>query len=385
MSGNSLGKAKSFAIERRSQSLLCVCNDGLFDSSVSNGVYGFPHGGSQSTKSFWRTIAGICAIGADDLVFLYRTKGDNPGCRCVNGAFKVFAPGGSPAVYYDPDSRDLEMKINGETDCRTRFLFEKLTDDVSYVSENYELVKRLETKELWGFRHPAVMNIGAARKKSIVTLSHKQTLVMLNLLDAAGKKAGPAISGIPPHQRVSYYNSLTGSPGFRVDEAFLLTQSTRTQDEAFMYAYLAYALRHPNSSIHGEVVSDLAAVNEEVLAAAGVKTFEDMTANVLMEVVVSTHLQEELDMVLLDKDENILLLFEIKRGPPDQASIDQARKYLDFLDTIFPGKKSFANIVGEGQPKANLRAGSGRNDRIAIASFDVNSGGRRRISPVSSS
>ncbi len=375
---------RAFVEYKKSQSILCICNDASFDISVNNGVYGFPHNGSQFTKSFWRSIAAVSCIGQNDLVFLYRTSGYNVGCGRINGVFRIYSSSGTPAIYYDPESPDLQLSSAGGADCKTRLLFERLIEGLYFIGEDYEIVKCLESRDLWGFRHPAVMNIGAARKKSFVVLTHKQTLLMIDLLKRYGKNVPQHQGSLPARERANYYDGLVGEEDrFKIDETFLLSHSAATSDEAFMYSYLVYGLRHPHSTIHAEIIDDLTSINRDFLVDLAMQNFGEMTSNILLEVVISVHLQEELDVVLLNNDENVMFILEIKQAAVDSAAVTQVQKYLDLMKTIFPQKRIFANIIGGCPPSIAPTIESSYANRIRLAYYSVDaSTGKRRMAIV---
>jgi len=334
-----------FVRQNCSQSHLCICNTDLFDGTVTHGVYGFPHQGKSRTKSFWRAVASMYNIGPKDLIFLYRTKGEQTGCQRINGPFMIYAKDGLPAVYYDLESSDFPMKVGGEEDCKVRFLFRKTTDKVFCIADNYELVKRFETKEIWGYRHPAVMNIGAARKKSVTSFTNKQTILILQLIKAYEEVCLTLSQKIPSQDRIAYYDSLPlNDSHFLLNDEFLL--SSDTDDEAFLYAYILRGLRTPTSRIHQDLIGDLSAINDDMLTTSWGKTFSAIAANVMMETIISPHLQEELDIVLMDRDDSSILFMEVKTGAVIQRDVYQAQKYLDLLKVIFPQRMVFANIIG---------------------------------------
>lgn len=350
-----------------SQAHLCICNDSLFEGTITNGVYGFPHAGINQLKSFWRAVSSMYNIGPNDLVFLYRTKGDNPGCQEINGPFKVYGIGQKPAIYYDQNSRDFPMFVEGETDCKVRFLFESFDNKVYSITDNYGLIKKFESKEIWGYRHPAVMNIGAARKKSVTSFTNKQTLLLLDMIQKFGKLRYKLKTTIPAQKRVGYYTSLSKSKrSFKLDDDFLL--SANTNDEAFLYGYILRAIKTPTSLMHREVISDFSAINDGMIKGAINKGFTAMTANAMMEVIISPHLQDELDVVLLDSDDQNMLFFEVKEGAIKKEDVIQTQEYVDLLKAIFPAKNIFANVIGSGKDN-NVVVDRGFSDRIKLVEY----------------
>lgn len=343
-----MSSVTDFVRSSGSQSHLCICNTDLFHKTVVNGVYGFPHAGLSRLKSFWRAVASMYNIGPKDLIFLYRTNGDQPGCQEIHGPFLIYAEKAQPVIYYDLDSPDFPIKIDGNADCKVRFLFGKTTPDVFSIADKYELIKKYETKEIWGYRHPAVMNIGAARKKSVTSFTNKQTLLILSLIREFGKPRLNLDGKVPSADRIKYYNALPNDEThFPLDDDFLLKATT--DDEAFLYAYIMRGLRTPASKLNAELVRDFSLINDEMLTSSCGKNFRDLAANVMMETIISPHLQEEMDIVLTDKDDSGILFFEVKTGSIIQDDVEQAQKYLDLLRTIFPHRFVFANIIGRGK------------------------------------
>jgi hypothetical protein len=349
-------KVIEFVKTHKSQSHLCICNTHLFNDTVKNGVYGFPHQGSNQMKSFWRAVSSMYNIGPNDLIFLYRTKGDVEGCQEINGPFKIFVDNSHPALYYDRDSSDFTLKIDGITDCKVRFLFESFDERISSIYDNFELIKKFEKKEIWGYRHPAVMNIGAARKKSVTSFTYKQTLAILDLLINCGSIRQIIPRTIPVKQRITYYQSISSSKSskhFLLDDTFLL--NANTNDEAFLYAYILRGLKYPGSFLHEDTVSDFSAINNKMLLSGCAKSFSDFTVNAMMEVIISPHLQDELDIVLFDENDSNMVFMEMKEGQIDQSAVLQVQTYLDLLEAIFPSKRIFADVIGSGKdPKVKI-------------------------------
>ena len=343
-----MSSVTDFVRSNGSQSHLCICNTDLFHQTVVNGVYGFPHAGQSQLKSFWRAVASMYNIGPKDLIFLYRTNGDEPGCQEIHGPFMIYAEKDQPVIYYDLDSPDFPIKIDGNADCKVRFLFTKTTREVFSIADKYELIKKYETKEIWGYRHPAVMNIGAARKKSVTSFTNKQTLLILSLIKQFGESRLNLDGKVPSADRIKYYNALPNDEAhFSLDDDFLLKATT--DDEAFLYAYIIRGLRTPASTLNAEVVRDFSLINDEMLTSSCGKNFRDLAANVMMETIISPHLQEEMDIVLTDIEDSNLLFFEVKTGSITQYDVEQTTKYLDLLKTIFPHRGVFANLIGRGK------------------------------------
>lgn len=369
-----------FVRNNGSQSHLCICNDALFNDTVTNGIYGFPHEGTSRTKSFWRAVASMYNIGPSDLIFLYRTKGDHPGCQEINGPFMIYAENNKPVIYYDLESPDFPMEVGGSADCKVRFLFKKTTPNVYSISDKYELIKKYETKDIWGYRHPAVMNIGAARKKSVTSFTCKQTLLILSLIREFGEVRFTLPGEIPSTGRRNYYHSLSHDGyHFPLNDDFLL--STNTADEAFLYAYILRGLRTPSSKLHNEVMKDFSLINDKMLTASCNKQFSDLAVNVMMETIISPHLQEELDIVLMDKEDSAILFFEVKVDLVTQDDIHQTQKYLDLLRVIFPKRTVCANVIGSGKD-FGVKVDVEFEKLIKLVSYNRNTNGIVRFSSV---
>ena len=366
---DSIQKVIDYVEANNSQSHLCICNTDLFDGTVVNGVYGFPHQGVAQLKSFWRAISSMYNIGPKDLIFLYRTKGDVDGCQEINGPFKIHVENNDPAIYYDRNSTDFPIKIKGSVDCKVRFLFESPDRRIASIYNNFELIKKFEKKEIWGYRHPAVMNIGAARKKSVTSFTHKQTLTLLDLLINFGSLRQLIPHNTPVKQRIGYYQTLsssTSSKRFLLDDSFLL--KANTNDEAFLYAYILRGLKHPVSSLHADIISDFSSINDDMLSSGCGKSFSDFTVNAMMEVIISPHLQDELDIVLFDKDDSNMFFMEMKEGPIDQSAVLQTQNYLDLFEAIFPSKCIFADVIGSGKD-VNVKVDKKFADRLRLVKY----------------
>jgi hypothetical protein len=332
---------KEYVIENNSQSHLCICNTHLFTDSVNNGVYGFPHQGTSQTKSFWRAVASMYNISPHDLIFIYRTNGDVPGCKEIHGPFKVASTDGLPVIYYELDSNHYPMKIQDQTDCKVRFLFQNLFNKLVSLPDNFELIKKFESKEIWGYRHPSVMNIGAARKKSVTSFTNKQTLLLLDLLEKLGTTRAEINHNIPLDKHLLHYDSLKGKSAYKLDDTFLI--SSYTHDEAFLYAYILRGLKVASSTISKYLMQDFTEINSNLLDIP----FGKISTNAMLEAIISPHLQDELDIVLMNKDDSRMLFLEIKSGSIDQLAINQTIKYIDLLAAIFPERKVYANIIGQ--------------------------------------
>jgi len=354
---------KEYVTQKKSQSHLCICNTDLFEATIKNGVYGFPHAGNSRLKSFWRSMAALCNIGPDDLIFLYRTNGKAKGCKEIHGPFKIHSISNEPSIYYDLDSNDFQMKIKGETDCKSRFLFENMDNEVYSIADNFELIKKFETKDIWGYRHPAVMNIGAARKKSITSFTNLQTLVILNLFENFGKSRYTLREKEPPIERMKYFKSLPNNENhFKINDTFIGNHFYN--DEAYIYTYILNAIKRPNSIFRKNALNDFQAINKAINL-----NFKLLMHNALLEIVVTNHLQDELDIVFTDTDDETILILEIKSVPIRQDAVRQTQKYLDLMDVIHPGKEIKANIIGTGAEKG-LKINEAFKDRIALVIYD---------------
>jgi len=357
-------KLKKFVIDNNSQSHLCICNTHLFDSTLSNGIYGFPHSGNNRKKSFWRSIASSYNIGKNDLIFLYRTNGNIIGCQEIYGPFKIHDIEDLPTVYYDFDSEDFPMKINGEIDCKTRFLFNSFEKDVYSISDNYELIKKYEFREIWGYRHPAVMNIGAARKKSISAFTNKQTLVFLDLLEKYGIKREELEDDIPSSERIEFLNEINQSEFlFKIDGHFI--SNNYSKDEAYLYSYFISAIKNNENVYSSDLLKDFSKINNPILEI----DFKDLI-NIMLEVIITTHLQDELDIVLTDKEDKVLLFIEFKIGEITQDNIDQIENYLDLLNSIYPERICYANLVGSGK-NSEIRISDKFSSKIRLVEYSM--------------
>jgi len=365
-----ISQIRKKVIDNNSQSHLCICDTALFEDTVNNGVYGFPHSGKRRLKSFWRAIASMYNIGSNDLIFIYRTKGNESGCKEIHGVFRIHNENGTPAVYYDLNSLNFPMKVKGKTDCKVRFLFESFNKEVYSISDNYELIKKYESREIWGYRHPAVMNIGAARKKSVTSFTMKQTIVLLDLFEKYGIRRTTIPKTIPTRNRINYFLNLPGSQTqYRLDDNFITTNFS--EDEAFLYSYILMALERKNSPVRKSVLSDFSAINDNMLNRRCKQSFTNLS-NIMCETIITNHLQDELDVVLTDSNDSTILFLEFKTGTITKNVVKQVLRYVDLLKTIFPKKEVFANVIGSGKEQG-INIDEGLKKFIKLVYYKVES------------
>jgi hypothetical protein len=364
-------KIKIFVKRNNSQAHLAICNTDIFENSIKNGVYGFPHSGTSRMKSFWRSIASMYNIGPLDLVFFYRTNGSIHGCKEIHGPFKINIQRDIPAIYYDLNSKDFPIHIGNNTDCKVRFMFEKITSDIYSIANNFELIKKFETREIWGYRHPAVMNIGAARKKSVTSFTNKQTIILLNLLQDFGVKRFTFENRDLPYQdRINYYNNMDFDDyHFHLNDRFLI--NNYTNDEAFYYSHIIRAFKYSKCIYRQKLMDDFWAINSSMLSPHGIESFADITVNTLLESIITVHLQNEIDVVTTNKDDSAMMIFEFKKDQITEKSVRQTEHYLDLLSVIFPDKKIFANVIGIGLETDNINTSSRFADNIKLVNLKV--------------
>lgn len=336
-------KTREYIIENNSQAHLCICNTNIFENTIFNGVYGFPHSGNSKLKSFWRSVASLYNIGPFDIIFFYRTQGTQSGCQEIHGPFKVFIQNNQPCIYYDLASKDFPLFIKEDVDCKVRFLFSDIERTVYSIKDNYEIIKRYESKDLWGYRHPAVMNIGAARKKSITSFTNRQAKILLDVMEKYGEKRLVLHKPIPIKDRASHYINLKSDNNhFKLDDNFLIKYYSL--DEAYLYCYFLRAIKYPDSIFRKNLFCDMSKINDNILKPTCI--YEDLTKNALLETIISSHLQDELDIVLTNKDDEIMLINELKTDIISSDALKQTEQYINLLEAIFPTKKIFANIIG---------------------------------------
>ncbi len=360
---------KNHLEKTNAQAHLCICNTDLFDGTVSNGIYGFPHSGNTRLKSFWRALAGLYNIGSNDLIFLYRTSGWVAGCQEIHGPFKIHTFEEEPAIYYDKGSKNFPMSVKGDSDCSARFLFTSFGKKVFSINDNFELIKKFESREIWGYRHPAVMNIGAARKKSITSFTNFQAKVLMELFEKYGVERTSIKSKIPAEDRIKYYKKLKTDYGhFHLDDSFL--RNNYSNDEAYLYCYLLRALKFNKSGYRKDLIKDMGLINDAMLKKLCKTSFQKMTSNILLETIITNHLQDELDIVLTNNNDNAVLICEIKTVQIDQAAVTQTEKYLDLMEAIFKGKTVVANIIGDGK-ETSLHIDKRFKERIKLIGYNV--------------
>ena len=267
-------------------------------------------------------------------------------------------------IHFDDD--DYLPKLEGTKYLKFRFLFENLTiNPVSICNDmgmgkdrkNHNLLviqalSEIDPKKdrLWGFRHPTVMNIGAARKKSIVAISNRQTIFLLKMmLNGKTRKLPPVID------TYSKYNlsNLPDNCEFLNAEflnnhlsEYLENSISKLKYEAELYAYIIHAIKNQNSPYHKKIVEDFKKINRNINI-----SLEKISENVILECILSVHMQEEIDILFCDSNEVFFLILEIKNDKLIQDDIEQAEKYIQILNQKFPNNKIIkANVIGLKSP-----------------------------------
>lgn len=349
------------------QGHICINDSRLFDASLRNGVYGFP--GQRNTSKYnlkvtaWRAISSLYNIGPEDLIFLYRTSGDALGAQEFHGIFRVSKRNNVPLLLLHCEDEAYLPRRQGKSSKQYlpfRFLFERLTRGPISIpndlrnktykkNNNLEIIKALSETEpnkprLWGFRHPAVMNIGAARKSSIVAISNTQVKFLLGLLSKGVKRHTAAV----PQRLHQYDPNALPSDCVLLDDEFISEHFStyvkpyqmKVEYEAELYAYIIGAIKNPRSSHHQRIIDDFKKINADL-------PFDEITENVILETVITPHIQEEIDILLCDSDEKNFLIMEIKNDEVTPEDIEQAEKYIQLVNQRFPKNRSVsANVIG---------------------------------------
>ena len=346
------------------QGHICINDSRLFDASVRNGVYGFPGQGNTTINNLkvtaWRAISSLYNIGPEDLIFLYRTRGDAPGAQEFHGIFRVSKRNNVPLLLLHCQDEAYLPRRQGRQYLHFRFLFQCLTRNPISIpndlrnktyrkNNNLEIIKALSETDpdkprLWGFRHPAVMNIGAARKSSIVAISNSQVKFLLGLL---AKDVERPTAAVPQRLRQYDPNALPSDCVLLDDEfisehfsKYIRTKQIKVEHEAELYAYIIGALKNPRSSLHQRIIDDFRKINADL-------PFDEVAENVILEMVVTPHIQEEIDVLLCDSDEKNFLIMEIKNDVLDPEDVEQAEKYIQLVKQRFPKNHSVsANVIG---------------------------------------
>jgi hypothetical protein len=192
------------------------------------------------------------------------------------------------------------------------------------------------------------MNIGAARKSSIVSISNSQLKFLLKLLYETGIEQHMGIgqnikkydiNNMP--QRAKILNDAFLS---KILKPYIDTGETQVKLESILYAYFTGALKNPKSVFHEKIIRDLEAINPQV-------KFPEISQNVMLDMIPSLHIQEEIDILLCDSDEKNFLIFEMKNGPIANMDIEQAEKYIQLIKQRFTKANVYANIVGANNPE----------------------------------
>jgi len=362
------------------QGHICVNNTDLFDTSICNGIYGFP-GDEKTTPdnlkvTAWRAIASLYNIGPKDIIILYRTatppaerkrKTSVLGEQEFHGLFRVLAKDNNPMIFtHFNDVTFLPPRITKkakEQKLPFRFLFypivktpiaipNDLRNQNYQKNNNLDVIKALSETDpkkpwLWGFRHPAVMNIGAARKSSIVSISNTQLLFFLNLMYNLGVVRPTATT---PRSPKCHLQNLPEGVTI-LDDAFLSDTFRRhirkgkklVNLESILYAYFTGAIKNPKSVYHEKLIRELAEINPQL-------PFPDIAQNVMVGMIPSLHIQEEIDVLLCDSAEKNFLIFEMKNGPITSMDMEQAEKYIQLIKQRFTTANVYANVVGAKKP-----------------------------------
>jgi hypothetical protein len=367
------------------QGHICINNSDLFEISLNNRVYGFPGKGNTSLSNLevtgWRSISSLYNIGLDDIVLLYRkmTSGGAAGDQEFHGIFRVAKKGNTPLLLLHCNDEEYLPMMPGENQYLPfRFMFEQLTDSPFSIpndlrnktyrkNNNLEIIKAFseidpKKPKLWGFRHPAVMNIGAARKSSIKCISHNQLIFLLELLLSTGVRR--PVTPLLANKR--YDPNRLPEDCVLLDDNFLearLVEHARSarnfKNEAELYSYVIGSFKNPYSIFHKKIVEDFAEINTDV-------PFGRINENVLLEVVITPHIQEEIDILLCDSDEQNFLILEVKNDELNAEDIEQAEKYIQLVDQRFPGSQSIsANVIGI--RNSGLRS----TERVKLVSYEI--------------
>ncbi len=356
----------SFESDSTAQGHICYLNNSLFDLVIKKGLYGFPGAKGITLKkmgvSGWRAISSLYNIGSADLIFFYRTAGESSGAQEFHGIFQLKAGKNSPLIFH-PNDTSYILPLQREEGNQTlpfRFMFRSLiTNPISIVNDIgsksgkknncLDVIQAMsETNpakpRLWGFRHPAVMNIGAAQKKSIVAITHKHALFLLGLLETKGKERN--IENSVP-KTLDYNLASLPKNSVSLDDTFLgkhfLSYKHNTIEfEAEIYAFIINAIKRPESVFRQPFFDQFSQINSNLSC-----PFEEISQNVILEMVPTPHIQETIDILLCDKKEENFLILEIKKEPVQKQDIDQTEKYVQLIKHQFPNSKSVtANVIG---------------------------------------
>jgi len=352
---------------KRVQGHICINDSGLFDASVKNGVYGFP--GRKNTTmnnlklTAWRAISSLYNIGLEDLIFLYRTRGNARGAQEFHGIFRVSKQNNVPLLLLHFNDEAYLPRRQGAQYLPFRFLFECLNRNPISIpndlqvynrqtktyrkNNNLEIIKALsetnpDKPRLWGFRHPSVMNIGAARKRSIVAISNRQVKFLLELLSKGVERPTPAV----PQRPRQYDPEALPSGCVLLDDEFIarhfFSSPRMVNFEAELYAYIIHSLKHTSSPFHQGIIEDFNDINKGMNV-----PFEEVASNVILETVLTPHIQEEIDILLCDSDEKNFLIMEVKNDMVTSEDVEQCEKYIQLVHHQFPGNESVtANVIG---------------------------------------
>ena len=236
------------------------------------------------------------------------------------------------------------------------------------IDEPFELIKAYENKSIWGYRHPAVMNIGAARKKSITTFTNKQTLDLLKIFKShsVSRKLFKSKSTIPSKGCVKLFNGLSKSTTSKkaiIDDSYISDNYVNL--ESWMYAYILNAFVNKNSTFNKKFLSDFDEICKPVLSTSNTK-FSDLFTDVMLETIISPHLQDEIDILFLSGNNEEMLVLEVKKDQINQSDVYQTEKYLDLLNAIFPTREIFGLVLGLSNPSV-----SSANPNVLLSAYNI--------------
>ena len=126
-----------------------------------------------------------------------------------------------------------------------------------------------------------------------------------------------------------------------LDDNFLLA-NIKFEKEAELYAFLINSFKH-QSRYSSETLKAFNEINQTIFNIP----FKDICHNVILECLITPHIQEELDILICNQSETHFLIIEVKKGNITQKNVDQAKKYIELLNILFPNAEKIAvNIIG---------------------------------------
>ena len=132
-----------------------------------------------------------------------------------------------------------------------------------------------------------------------------------------------------------------------------------------MYAYILNAFVNKNSTFNNKFLADFDEICKPILSTSNTK-FSDLFTDVMLETIISPHLQDEIDILFLSANNEEMLVLEVKKDQINQSDVYQTEKYLDLLNAIFPTREIFGLVLGLSNPSV-----SSANPKVLLSAYNI--------------